>query len=63
MQAYVERDPILLRVRKPLKERAVDRAHALGRSMNNYLEFLIRQDCEVELPPEEPMKEIDISLE
>jgi hypothetical protein len=63
MQPYVDRCPILLRVRKPLKACAAVRARSLGRSLNNYLEHLIRQDCEVELPEEEPQKELDIDFE
>ena len=64
MQPYVQRSPILVRVRKPLKECAAVRARALGRSLNNYLEFLIRQDCAVELPeePTQQPEEIDIGF-
>jgi hypothetical protein len=63
MQPYVQRSPILLRVRSPLKACPAVRARELGRSLNNYLEFLVMQDCVVQLPDEQPEKEIDIGFE
>jgi hypothetical protein len=62
MQPYVDRSPILVRVRKPLKECAAVRARALGRSLNNYLEHLIKTDCGVEFPDERFQGEIDIDF-
>jgi hypothetical protein len=65
MQQVIERVPIMLRVKKDLKVSAMARARLMRRSINNYLEFLIVQDCARDLP-EEPIiesGEIDIGFE
>jgi len=54
---YVDRFPILLRVRAEIKREAKAAALRQNRSMNSYLEFLILQDLGLELPLEANPKE------
>jgi hypothetical protein len=58
----MDRSPVLLRLRAPLKQQAQAEAQRQARSLNSYLEFLIIKDLGIDFPQPQPEEALDLDF-